>query len=97
MEIDERSWIGGDTVGVLMYQWSLIIGPSPCLQTIADVDQDNDGKISKEDWKAFVIRNPSLLKNMTLPYLKYVCNFPCFILLFCGHSPFPTSIIIERS
>jgi hypothetical protein len=43
-----------------------------CLQTIADVDQDNDGKISKEDWKAFASRNPSLLKNMTLPYLKYV-------------------------
>jgi len=40
-------------------------------QTIADVDKDSDGKISKEDWKAFVSENPSLLMNMTLPYLKY--------------------------
>jgi len=40
-------------------------------QTIADVDKDSDGKISREDWKAFVSQNPSLLMNMTLPYLKY--------------------------
>lgn len=40
-------------------------------KTIADVDNDKDGKISKEDWKAFVSRNPSLLMNMTLPNLKY--------------------------
>ncbi|KOM48880.1 hypothetical protein LR48_Vigan07g258400 [Vigna angularis] len=40
-------------------------------KTIADVDKDSDGKISKEDWKAFVSENPSLLMNMTLPYLKY--------------------------
>ncbi|XP_061374749.1 calcineurin B-like protein 10 [Gastrolobium bilobum] len=49
-------------------------------KTIADVDKDNDGKISQQDWKTFVSRNPSLLKNMTLPYLKDITSvFPSFI------------------
>ncbi|RZB58232.1 calcineurin B-like protein 10 isoform X2 [Glycine soja] len=43
-------------------------------ETIADADKDNDGKISREDWKAFVSRNPSLLINMTLPYLKDITS-----------------------
>ncbi|KAL1315420.1 hypothetical protein AAHE18_16G258300 [Arachis hypogaea] len=49
-------------------------------KTIADADKDKDGKISKEDWKVFVSRNPSILKNMTLAYLKDIaCIFPSFI------------------
>ncbi|GAA0148518.1 hypothetical protein LIER_07937 [Lithospermum erythrorhizon] len=49
-------------------------------KTFEQADKNGDGIIDPEEWKDFTAQNPSILTNMTIPYLRDLPTiFPNFM------------------
>ncbi|XP_010035257.2 LOW QUALITY PROTEIN: calcineurin B-like protein 4 [Eucalyptus grandis] len=73
-----------EMVLALLHESDLVLAQD-IVETIVDkafreANTKDDGRINPEEWKDFVLKNPSLIRNMTLPYLKdLTMAFPSFI------------------
>ncbi|XP_047341108.1 calcineurin B-like protein 7 [Impatiens glandulifera] len=57
-------------------------------KAMMEADKKGDGKIDLDEWKQLVAKNPSLIKNMTIPYLKEITlAFPEFVVTTKVKSP----------
>ncbi|XAR53956.1 hypothetical protein NMG60_11028908 [Bertholletia excelsa] len=84
IEREEAGFILEETVLALFKESDLILSDDVVEtidKTFAEADSKGDGRIDQEEWKEYMARNPTLLKNMTVPYLMDITlTFPSFVL-----------------